>query len=208
MEYLFITWEQLETLLAKLALAVSRSGFRPDTIVGVSRGGLVPTRLMSDFLNVKDVIVLGVAFYEDLGRTSTEPRITHPLTRDIKGKKVLLLDDVSDTGGSLELAKRHVLSLGPSELRVCTLHRKPWSTFTPDEFIDETDRWIIYPWEKVEAGDHIIRKIDGKGSRRAALINAGFSEEDIQLLGRLSVLGSEPDPFRGEDGGSDGGDGH
>jgi len=193
LQYLFVSWERLEELLARLASSIKKRGFKPDIIVGVSRGGLVPTRLISDFLNIKDVVVLGVAFYEDLGKTSNEPRITHPLSRDIRGKKVLLLDDVSDTGGSLELAKEHVLSFKPADLLVCTLHRKPWSTFRPDIYVEETDRWIIYPWEKVEAGIHILSHLKAGQDRATALSDLGFSKGDIRLLGDLEVLDLEPD---------------
>jgi hypoxanthine phosphoribosyltransferase len=205
LQYLFISWERLEELLAALATSIRKRGLKPDIIVGVSRGGLVPTRLISDFLNIRDVIVLGVAFYEDLGKTSSQPRITHPLTRDIRGKKVLLLDDVSDTGGSLELAKEHVLSFNPSELVVCTLHRKPWSTFRPDIFVEETDRWIIYPWEKVEAGMHILCNMKTNQNREVALSDVGFSRGDLRLLGDLEILGSDPDPPRRKDDGTKGG---
>jgi len=203
LQYLFISWERLEELLAALATSIRKRGFKPDIIVGVSRGGLVPTRLISDFLNIRDVIVLGVAFYEDLGKTGSEPRITHPLSRGIRGKKVLLLDDVSDTGGSLGVAKEHVLSFGPSELLVCTLHRKPWSTFMPDIFIEETDRWIIYPWEKVEAGVHILCNMEPGKDREVTLSHAGFSRGDLRLLGDLEVFGSGPDPPRRKDDGTE-----
>lgn len=197
MDYLFVTWERLERLVARLALAIRERQYDPDIIVGVSRGGLAPTRLLSDFLNVRDVIVLGVIFYEDIGRTSSQPTITHPLSRGIRGKKVILLDDVSDTGGSLGLAKKHVLSFNPSELLVCTLHRKPWSTFNPDIFIEETDRWIIYAWEKVEAASHIISRMGYKDSE-AGLLDAGFSDGDLQLLRDLDAMPSEANPLTGD----------
>ena len=193
LKYLFVTWEDIELLTAKLAVAIRERGFDPDIIVGVSRGGLAPTRILSDFLDVHDVIILGVAFYEEIGRTGNEPVITHPLSRGIRGKRVILLDDVSDTGGSLALAKRHVESLEPSELLVCTLHRKPWSTCEPDIFIEETDRWIVYGWEKVEAAEHIKENLEAHGDLLQALVDAGFSEADLDLLRLLGILSIDPD---------------
>ncbi len=193
MDYLFVTWRDIERLVSRLAVAIEDAGFEPDIIVGVSRGGLVPTRLLSDYLDVRDVVILGVAFYEDVGKAGTEPRITHPLSRDIRGKRVVLVDDVSDTGGSLDLAKKHVAGFEPSQLLVCTLHRKPWSTFEPDIFIEETDRWIIYAWEKIEAGSHIL-----DGGQEEELREAGFSEHDIDLLRSLEIAPSKPDPLEDE----------
>ena len=187
MKYLFVTWEDLEDLVARLANKIYESGYRAELIVGVSRGGLVPTRLLSDYLNVRDVIVLGVSFYEALGKPSKEPRITHPLSRDIRSKRVLLIDDVSDTGGSLILARSHVLSFSPGSLLVCTLHRKPWSKFHPDIYVDETDRWIIYPWEKAEAAGEIV---DKSAEGKEQLLGAGFSARDLDLLKELGILES------------------
>jgi hypoxanthine phosphoribosyltransferase len=187
MKYLFVSWEDIERLTVKVALAIRERGFEPDIIVGVSRGGLAPTRILSDFLDVHDVIILGVAFYEEIGRTGNEPVITHPLSLGIRGKKVVLLDDVSDTGGSLALAKKHVQSLAPSELLVCTLHRKPWSTCDPDIYIEETDRWIIYAWEKVEAAEHIRENLGAGDNYRQALEDAGFSDGDVELLDLLGI---------------------
>jgi len=196
-EYLFVTWEDLEDLVARLAVKIWQSGYRPELIVGVSRGGLVPTRLLSDFLNVRDVIVLGVSFYEAMGKTSKRPRITHPLSRDIRSKRVLLIDDVSDTGGSLQLAKRHVLSFSPGDLLVCTLHRKPWSKFHPDIYVEETDRWIIYPWEKAEAAGEILAALPG--DQRRELASVGFSERDLDLLEGLGLFESGPNHLGGYD---------
>lgn len=193
MDYLFVSWEDIERLTARLAVEVRGRGFKPDIIVGVSRGGLAPTRILSDFLDVRDVIILGVAFYEEIGRTGSEPVITHPLSRGIRGKRVILLDDVSDTGGSLAIAKRHVESLGPSEMLVCTLHRKPWSTCDPDIFIEETDRWIIYGWEKLEAAEHIRENLGIEGDYAGSLRAAGFSSEDLKLLEILGIDLFDPD---------------
>ena len=195
LEYLFITWGDLERLVANLSLAVRKRGMEPDIIVGVSRGGLAPTRMLSDFLDIRDVIILGVAFYEEIGRAASRPVITHPLGKGIRGRKVVLLDDVSDTGGSLAVAKEHLLSLGPSELLVCTLHRKPWSTFDPDIFVEETDKWIIYPWEKGEAAAHILGKAGGSD---LDLLRVGFSEHDLRLLRSLGFLSSDSDSPRDE----------
>ncbi len=197
MEYLFVNWHHIETLVATLAESIRKRDFRPDMIVGVSRGGLVPTRLLSDYLDVRNVAVLGVAFYQDLGETGNEPRITHPLRRDVGGKKVVLVDDVADTGSSLEKAMSHVSGLEPSSLLVCTLHLKPWSTFEPHIYAEETDKWIIYAWEKMEAGSHIVKDV-GNGKAEDGLLAAGFSSNDIELLRSLKLKGLDPDTLENE----------
>jgi hypothetical protein len=76
---------------------------------------------------------------------------------------------------------------------VCTLHKKPWSTCEPDIYIEETDRWIVYGWEKVEAAEHIRETLGADGDLQQALVDAGFSEVDLWLLRLLGILSADPD---------------
>ena len=79
-----------------------------------------------------------------------KPEVTQPLSVDIKGKKILIVDDISDSGKSLKLAEEHVSSRNPAEIKTATIHYKPGSIFTPDFFMFRTEAWIVYPWEREE----------------------------------------------------------
>jgi len=98
-------------------------------------------------LKVYRVASIGVVFYAGAGKTMEKPKLTQELNVDIRGKRVLLVDDVADTGESLILAKEKVLVLNPSELKVATLNYKPKSKIKPDFFVEETLKWLVYPWE-------------------------------------------------------------
>jgi hypothetical protein len=98
-------------------------------------------------LDVHEMYVMRVSLYEGIGKKAAAPRITQPLPMKLGGKKALLVDDVSDTGKSLEKAREHALGMGAGEVKVATLHFKPHSSFRPDFFEAETGAWIIYPWE-------------------------------------------------------------
>ena len=150
MQFLKISWQQLEKLCKLLAKKIQNNNYSPDILVGVARGGLVPVRLLSDYLGLFNVAIIKVEFYKAIGKTNHAPQITQALNVDVKGKRVLIVDDVSDSGKSLVAAREHVLGKGAKEVRIATLHYKLHSILKPDYFIGKTSAWIIYPWEKEE----------------------------------------------------------
>ncbi len=133
-----------------------------DVIVGVSRGGLVVARLMSDLLEIENVLITKSEHYTGMGKKNRKPVITQRIEKNIAGKNVLLLDDVADTGESLIEVKKHIESKKPKYLALATLYIKPWSKRIPDYYISKTDAWIIFPWELYES--YKILKAKG-GSR-------------------------------------------
>ncbi len=140
------------------ALAKKVRGYKPDVLIGISRGGLVPVRLLSDILDNGNVAIMRIEFYKGIGKTSKSPKITQPLTVSLKGKRVLIVDDVADTGNSLMAAADYVRKLGAKQSKIATLHFKPTSAFRPDFFLESTDAWIIYPWELHEAERELRKK--------------------------------------------------
>lgn len=147
MEYTSFSWEETENAVQSLSSQISETGFRPDILVGISRGGLVPARLFSDTLNVPLLYTIRISFYSSVGKRKEKPEITQPLPVDIAGKKIILIDDISDSGKSLALADEHAKSLNSSTIKSATLHYKPTSIFKPDFFHAETTAWVVYPWE-------------------------------------------------------------
>ena len=137
-----LTWKAAAEYCEKLAKMID---FRPDFIVGISRGGLVPARILSDILDAK-VLIIGIKFYKGVGETDPRPTITQDLPK-LEGKKILIVDDIADSGNSLIAATEY---LKGNELRTATLHYKETSKLKPDYFIDTATQWIVYPWERHE----------------------------------------------------------
>lgn len=156
--FLNLSWDEIEKMCEKLKEKISNSNFNIDVIVGISRGGLVPARILADLFDIKDLGTMKIESYTGIG-TKKEPKITQDLLIDIKSKNVLLVDDVVDSGESLILAKEHLLKKSPKNLKIATLHYKKTSKIIPDFYIEETDKWIIYPWERNETMKEIEKNL-------------------------------------------------
>ena len=174
------TWNQIHAMLVSQAEKIRCSGFKPDVIVGVTRGGWVPARVLSDLVEVSNLAAVGVEFYLGVAETRNEPVLTQGVSADVKGKKVLLVDDVADTGKSLQLAREHVLQQGATEIRIATVYRKPWSVIKPDYYETETRCWVVFPWEPKETIRKIVEKHGDKNAiymETAKLEKAGLPKQ-------------------------------
>jgi hypoxanthine phosphoribosyltransferase len=163
-KYVAPGWDDVYGMLVDLASEIRLSGYNPQVIVGVSRGGWPPARVMSDLLENPNLANMKVEFYKNIGVTVKRPKITQPVTSEVSGKRVLVVDDVADSGQSLRVAFKHLVRKGAREIRVCTLYLKPKSVFKPNHFARTTSKWVIFPWERLEAINLIKRNLrsDGK----------------------------------------------
>src|SRR5216684_5757318 len=107
-KYVAPSWDDVYGMLVDLASEIRLSGFNPEVIVGVSRGGWPPARVMSDLLENPNLANMKVEFYKNIGVTTKRPKITQPATIEVVGKRVLVVDDVSDTGHSLRVVANHL----------------------------------------------------------------------------------------------------
>ena len=121
----------------------------PDCILGVVRGGLFVAAGIAYALDVKDVRHVNVEFYTDRGETLPAPVLIGqpPYLADLGGHRVLVADDVADTGATLQFVR----SLLPSDadVRVAVLYAKPQSSYPPELSWRSTDKWIRFPWIQV-----------------------------------------------------------
>lgn len=162
---------------------IINSTFVPDVIVGVSRGGWVPARILCDLLNAPALANIGVEFYTGIGETKSRPRLAQPLSLTVSGKKVLLVDEVAETGGTLKLAKEHILREGAEELRTVTMYTKPWSLIKPDYYEKRTSRWIVFLWETRETIQSIAKGSKWRGKEELEeLERARLSARQTQRL--------------------------
>jgi uncharacterized protein len=179
-------WDEIYDMLLSLAERIKDSGFRPDVIVGVSRGGWPPARIMSDLLENSHIANLKVEFYKGIGIRSRKPRITQPVTAEVADKRVLVVDDVADSGHSLRVVANHLRRKGTKELKVCTIYMKPMSIFKPDFYAMTTRKWIIFPWERLEAIRLIAKRFNSDKAKVSSvsreLKGSGISNRLVKQL--------------------------
>lgn len=165
------SWHQMHDYAKKTADAIKKSGFYPDTIIALSRGGLVPGRLLADFLHIKNVLAIKVDHWGITATKDGNARISHGLSADLSGNRVLIVDDITDTGQSMELALRHVKELSPKEAKTATLIHLVGSKYVPDFYGYKREwAWIIFPWNYREDLVNLILKISKEGKREVAEI--------------------------------------
>jgi hypoxanthine phosphoribosyltransferase len=131
----------------ELAQTIADDGYRPDAIIAIARGGLVLAGALGYALDVKMLGSLNVEFYTGVEERLPEPIVLPPtLDRDaLAGKRVLLVDDVSDSGRTLALVLA-LLRAGGGEVRTVCLYSKPGTVQPPDYVWRTTPNWIMFPW--------------------------------------------------------------
>lgn len=172
------SWEDIEEWARKGALKILREKWKPDVVVGLARGGWIPARLYCDFLGVKDLLSLKVEHWGVTATPDGKARIKYGFDYDLNDRKVLIVDDIADTGESLTLAKNYVESKNPKEVKTATLLTIKTSKFRPDYFGEEIDwAWIVFPWNFVEDMINLIGNLfEGKERLTVDEIKALFEE--------------------------------
>jgi hypothetical protein len=187
------TWEKIYELVLNLANQIRKSGFKPDVIVGISRGGWPPARIMSDLLENPELANVKAEFYLGMAKTKSEPVITQPVSVSVKGKRVLVVDDVADTGKSLRLVRSHLKEQGATEEKIATIYYKPWSIVTPDWYERETSRWIVFPWERKETVRNVVKRFKSEGKTveeaKETLIRHGLDRKLVEKFLREILEG-------------------
>lgn len=178
------TWEKIYELLLNLASKIRKANFEPDVIVGISRGGWPPARIMSDLLENPELANVKAEFYLGVAKTKSEPVITQPVSVSVHGKKILIVDDVADTGKSLRLVRLHLREQGATDVKIATIYYKPWSVVTPDWYELKTSRWVIFPWERKETVRNVVKRFKSEGKTvedaKETLIRHGLDRKLVE----------------------------
>lgn len=149
----WLDWTQIDQLCSELATQISNYGFKPDVIVGIQRGGCIPAVLLSHYLDVKEFCVLGIrtTASNEIKAERTQPIVTGQSNlTNIKDKKVLLVDDVTNTGTTLNIAQTLILQHNPMECKTAVI---VWDGDAKDKcdadfYATYTPTWVVFPWEK------------------------------------------------------------
>ena len=172
---LVVDWDYAYNLCRDVSERIKAAGFMPEVIIGVARGGWYLARVLCDFFMVKDLFSLKMEHWGVTATVTGAAELKFGLDSEaqkkLKGKRVLIADDVTDTGDSIKFALEYVSAFEPLDVKTATMHHKTSSSFMPDfygELMTEW-RWIIYPWSVYEDMMELVEKMMEKRSGKADL---------------------------------------
>jgi hypoxanthine phosphoribosyltransferase len=142
-----LTWSAFGEGIRDLAQQVADSGYRPDIILAIARGGLIPAGSLGYALSVKNTYVMNVEYYTGVDQRLEVPVFLPPHLDliGVQDKQFLVVDDVADTGHTLQMV--HDFCAGKvAEVRSAVIYEKPRSVIRCDYVWKRTDRWIEFPW--------------------------------------------------------------
>jgi hypothetical protein len=142
-----LTWQLFGDATRTLAREIAAEGFRPDIVLAIARGGLTVAGALAYALDVKNCFAMNVEFYTGVDERLAMPVVLPPTLDlvDIRGMRVLIADDVADTGRTLELVRKEIAE-HVADARCAVLYQKPWSVIAPEYVWTHTERWINFPW--------------------------------------------------------------
>jgi len=142
-----LDWRTFGVAGRELATLVAADGYRPDLILSIARGGLFVAGVLGYALSVKNLHVMNVEFYNGVGATLDMPVMLPPVpsTVDFSAKKVLIADDVADSGKTIELVRDFIRDQ-VADVRSAVIYEKPRSLVRCEYVWRRTDRWINFPW--------------------------------------------------------------
>jgi hypoxanthine phosphoribosyltransferase len=142
-----VSWADLDALVERLATAVGREF---DVILAIARGGLVPAGMLAYRLGIRDILVASIAAYDDDGVRAADPAfLEFPPDDLLHGRRVLLVDEVWDSGTTIAAATARARAAG-ALVTTAVLHYKPGRSLIadrPDHHVVETDAWVVYPFK-------------------------------------------------------------
>ena len=192
------TWADAGRWADRVAEQVRAADAVPATIVGLTRGGWVPARLLSDRLGVKRLVSLRAQHWGVTATPTGAAELTEGLSGRVAGESVLVVDDITDTGESLELAVNAVRAQAPARVESATFLHITHSKFEPTYFAETIPReawvWVVFPWNYWED----LRALAGRAAEvahGAEAVRATLAERcglDVPLADVRKALAGPP----------------
>ena len=158
-----VTWEEIVEWSWGLAEKIRQSGYKPDVVIAIARGGYVPARLICDFLGIENLLSIQSQHWVEAAAKGEKAIIKFEYEVDLSGMNALLVDDIVDTGESVILARDFVKKRWkPKELRIAVLQWiSPVAKIKPDYYYMEVKEWVWfqYPWTRLEDVTQFIKRI-------------------------------------------------
>lgn len=178
--YICPTWEQMGETTFSLAKQIIESGRQFDRIIALAKGGWTWARALADFLQITKLSSTRLKSYDGVNECS-QVKVLQPLSDSIDGERILIFDDVVDSGETIAKAKEYMTILGAKEISTAALCFKPRSKFVPEFYAFSSKSWVIFPHECREFIDQTKTK----------WLDKNLSSEEIKS--RLKTIGIPSD---------------
>lgn len=175
-----ISWNQFEKDCLEL-YKNKLTGTHIDKIISISRGGTVASRIFSDLLGTIPISHITISSYKDMKKIA-KPIVTEEPKTNFKDQTVLIIDEVSDTGATFELAVEHIKKHTPKKIYTLSPYIKPHTTFKPDFWIKNIDAWIIFPYDVRETAEGFIKLFGSVEHAKTKLLEVGFEQWEIDAV--------------------------
>jgi len=172
-------WEYIYDRCRDVADEVRADEFDPDVVVALARGGWFAGRCLCDFLGLDDLASLKVEHYVGTAQATGDPEVRYPLADGaVADKDVLIVDDIADTGQSIQTAADRVREREPASVRTATLQLLDTSEHEPDFVGERLDEWawVVYPWNFIEDMIELVAGVMEKSDQQVHTV------EDIRRL--------------------------
>lgn len=177
MPFAYIDPEQLYEDAYALAEMIRAKELQLDLLVAIARGGLTIAQVLSDALDLP-VASFTIQSYHGMQQEKAL-HITYGLTGDLTDKRLLVVDDLADSGRTFAHAVTYLQDFHPAKIHTAALYKKPSSIFTPDAFVREESAWLIFPHEVRETLTTLTQQI-GEAEAKQTLLTLGVESELVK----------------------------
>ncbi|MCL4346000.1 MAG: phosphoribosyltransferase [Candidatus Thermoplasmatota archaeon] len=179
-----VKWTEIEKWCEEINMKMSVS-FQPDVIIGMSRGGLVPARIVADMNLIKDLFAVKTEHWGLTATVDGEAVMKYGLNVSVEGRNVLVVDDITDTGQSMKLAYDYAMTLKAKSVKTATMLHIAHSKFIPDFYGEEVSEdkwtWFIFPWNIYEDLTNLIGKLKISDAGQSRINELLISSYDLSV---------------------------
>jgi len=143
----FLSWDDICTACHDIKSKIETI-YNPDVLISIGRGGMIPTRILADLLDINDVYMYSIKLYKGIAQRNNRPTV-QSFNHNIEQKNILLVDDIMDSGTTIETVIQNLKRNKPKNIRTATILCKTSCKRQPTFYSknSEVNDWIVFPWE-------------------------------------------------------------
>lgn len=154
----YLDWKEISDIVKSMSDSI-KSDYKPEIIISIVRGGMIPSVILSHELNIRKIenIKSIETINDEINAIKQKPIVDKNINlSDIKRKKVLIVDDILGSGATIRKIKEEVRKWEPEELRtaICVVNEENWEKSNKTNYNDEIEYigksvrgWVVFPWE-------------------------------------------------------------